>query len=133
MQTITEFLRKHPVTMTCRRVEESPNLDPSDTWSQRATHWKCTLSHQGESRSVFFSQGPAHRNPPTLRDVLDCIASDSADLDQPFEEWAKGLGYDPDSRKAYRIYTVCVVQAENLESLLGKDVFRELVYHTERC
>jgi hypothetical protein len=31
---------------------------------------------------------------------------------------ATGTRYDPDSRKAYRIYTVCVVQAENLESLL---------------
>jgi hypothetical protein len=75
--------------------------------------------------SIFFSQGSAHERPPSVSDVLECLASDSTALTSSFEEWAADCGYDLDSRKAYRIYAVCVIQAENLKSLLGPEAFAD--------
>src|SRR5215472_10627189 len=129
MQSMADFLRRYAVKMWCERVETNPNLDTSDTWSQRATHWKCTLSHQGRSMSILFSQGSAHREDPTLEEVLDCLASDSVGLDAGFESWAEGLGYD--SRKAERIYNLCRAQAAQFEALLGAEAFDALLHHTE--
>ena len=40
--------------------------------------FRCTIRRGDESMAVRFSQGPAHTEPPTLADVLDCLASDAS-------------------------------------------------------
>jgi len=132
MTSITEFLRKYPVTMTCQRVETNPNFDP-DAWSRKARHFKCILSYEERSMSIFFSQGSAHREDPTLEEVLDCVANGALGVDATFETWADELSYDPDSRRAERIYNVCRTQAAQFQLLLGAEAFDALVYHTDRC
>jgi hypothetical protein len=54
--------------------------------------------------------------------VLEALLSDAsvAGYDQ-FEEWAADLGYDPDSRKAEKVYQACVEQTAQLRQLLGDD------------
>jgi hypothetical protein len=44
---------------------------------------------------------------PTLSDVLYSLLSDGEAAGQTFEEWAGGLGYDTDSRKAEATYRQC--------------------------
>lgn len=60
---------------------------------------------------------------PLASDVFSCIYSDSRDFwtDRPesFEEWAGNLGYDPDSRKAERIYKTCQQQAKRAREVFG--------------
>lgn len=71
---------------------------------------------------------------PTLAEVLDCLASDAATVEnaRTFEEWASELGYDTDSREAYKTYKVTKRQTEKLRALLGPEWFDRLLWHTER-
>ena len=84
--------------------------------------------------TVPFSQGAAHTMPPTAADVLDCMASDSAEVENAdsFDDWAPEYGYDADSRKAERVYTACVKQADKLEALLGDEDYSALLWDIER-
>jgi len=51
---------------------------------------------------------------------------------QSFEDWAGDYGYDPDSRKAEKVYRACQKLCSDLVGLLGKDTVEALVYETER-
>lgn len=84
---------------------------------------------------LYFSQGSAHTEPPTLADVLDCLASDAAGYNQAggqFEEWCSEYGYDSDSRKAEKTFRAVQQQARDLKALLGNDAYEELLFQTER-
>lgn len=72
--------------------------------------------------------------PPTLADVLDCLALDAAGFDdaRDFEDWAAEFGYDTDSRKAEAVYRLCGEQAKELRHVLGATAYSELLYDTER-
>ncbi len=52
--------------------------------------------------------------PPTLENVLNCLALDTSALDEPFEDWAINFGYDTDSIKAKNIYDACIKNALDL-------------------
>ena len=121
-----QFVRHHKISLTADLVESNPNMsDPK--WE--ATHWRVTLRRDRPHRqlSTYYSMGLAHTGEPTAEDVLDCLASDASSADQPFEEWASDYGYDPDSRKAERIYQVVVKQRAALERFLGPELFAELL------
>lgn len=58
--------------------------------------------------------------PPTVVDVLESLTRDSDVLDYPcFEEWAKDMGFDPDSRKDQATYRACLALALALRSAIG--------------
>lgn len=71
---------------------------------------------------------------PGILAVLDCLASDSATVEnaRSFEEWCGDLGYDTDSRRAERTWKACVSTARRLKQFLGDDLFRELLQEVER-
>ena len=86
---------------------------------------------------------PLTRRIPTLADVLDCLASDANGYEDakhvgchencnPFYNWAREYGYDPDSRKAEKMFRTIKRQAEQLKRTLGQDAYEELLYNTER-
>lgn len=136
MGTLAAFIERHRIGMTATHVSANPNIHPDEAWA--ATHYRCTL-HRGGGKArrqmtVYFSQGSAHTRDPSVADVLDCLALDASSVDnaRTFEEWASELGYDPDSRKAGRIYRVCERQAAKLRQFLGSAVYQELLWSTER-
>lgn len=60
-------------------------------------------------------------------DVIYSLVSDSSAIDYPtFEEWARELGYDTDSRKAESIYRACLEIALALRSALGDSGLAQL-------
>ncbi len=72
---------------------------------------------------------------PELVDVLDCLASDAASVEncRMFEDWANEMGYDEDSRSAERTYQICEKQSKDLRFLLGsRKVFEALLFEIER-
>lgn len=91
-------------------------------------NWRVTLYRRGPRRqfSLYFYTGSAFDREPTATDVLGCLASDAASLDNAlsFEDWAADLGYDPDSRRAERTYRLIVTQTERLRRFLGRE-YRE--------
>ena len=72
------------------------------------------------------SQGQATIKPDTL-DVLASLAMDSNVLDAGgFEDWARDLGFDTDSRKAEATYKACIEIALKLRAALGDAGLAEL-------
>jgi hypothetical protein len=85
--------------------------------------------------TVYFSKGYGHHGAePTVREVLDCLASDAATYDnaKDFEDWCAEFGFDSDSRKAERTWKVIGKQRQSLERLLGPEAFNGLLYDVER-
>src|SRR5690606_24873840 len=99
MNTLRGFVRKNRIKMETERVEENPNMNGMP---QGSSHFNSNLKHKGEPFTISFSMGPALSGEPTVNDVLDCLASDSASIENPphFEDWASELGYNADSRSA---------------------------------
>ncbi len=69
-----------------------------------------------------FYTGRGWTREPDSYDVLEALLSDASveGYDQ-FEQWALDLGYDPDSRRAEKIYHACIEQTTQLRQLLGDD------------
>lgn len=133
MISLQDFVRKHNLVMTLTTADHNPNM-ADDTWARTATHWIARLHHGKKQMAVPFSQGSAHTVPPTITDVLDALAIDSAGHDdhRGFQDWAEEYGYDIDSRKAERIFNAVIRQAKALLKFLGPAAYDELLYKTER-
>lgn len=131
MQELTKFIRDKQITMRARRVAKNPYMaDDSHT----TRHFLCTFRRPDHCQiSVHFSQGSGWSTDPTVEDVLDCLASDSATIDNArnFEDWCGELGFDTDSRKAEKSYKACQRQDDKLRAFMGAD-FQTLLYEVER-
>jgi hypothetical protein len=130
--TIDQFIAKHELLFSCKRVEKR-----ADGLGEGMTrHFRCSISNPGVgSFGLYFSQGSAHTQDPTLADVLDCLASDASGYENAVNgafEWASECGYDEDSRKAEKIFRAIKRQAEQLKRTLGQEAYEELLWNTER-
>jgi hypothetical protein len=148
--TIDQFVTDNGITIKC-----APYPANRACWSYDpcADHWKVRLQRDTDtavivngavdmSRSdrvrvmtLTFSKGSGHNGAePTADEVLDCLASDAAGVENTsdFEDWCSYYGYDADSRKAEKIYKACVHQSERLKTFLGDDLYEQLLWNTER-
>lgn len=123
---IRTFIKKYNVRITaCVAVNENPNMsDPN--W--QAYHYKVTLKCRSRQFTLFFSQGIGHTSEPDPYSILCCLVSDAWSVKnaRSFEEWARDLGYDPDSRKAEKIFKACEKQTEKVERFFG-DLYDEFL------
>ena len=133
--TMSEFVKRYGVSISAEYTDNNPNMNhPSDKkWI--ANHYWVTLKRRenGKRRqmSLYYSQGLGIKDEPRVGDVLNCLAQDSAGIEESFEDWAENLGYDPDSRRAEHTYKVCVRQAAKLKQFLGEDGYETLLYKVE--
>ncbi len=140
--TITEFLAMNRITMTAKPAATNPNMPGTNNMD----HWRCTLRNGcGDRMIIPFSMGCGNNGrSPTAEDVLDCLASDSASIEnaRSFEDWAAQMGSDPDSRAAEmgsdpdsrdaeKSYRVCLKQADKLKAFLGLQ-YHILLWDIER-
>lgn len=126
--TIHGFAETRHIRMSAEYIDARPDR-LMDDMPASSTHWRCVLRRGNRRMTVYFSQGPAISREPTVADLLNCLASDWTD--QPFEDWARDLGFDLDSRKAERIYRAVVRQSAALGRLLDGDL-DTLLYKTDR-
>ena len=147
--SLAEFIAEQGISFRCERIDARPDSLMEDS----ARHFRCRIiSHRGITRSadtgmeyltpstpthqftVYFSQGSAHTEDPTLNDVLDCLAQDSAGYENAhsLEDWCSEYGYDTDSRKAEKTYKAVKRQAEQLKRILGMDAYEQLLWNIER-
>jgi len=126
--TQTERLSKlaRKVSCSAKYGDISTPWDKLDDWQRQAHPYRVRLRYQGRQMSLDFFMGQAHTDEPDAAEVLSCLLSDASACDQSFEEWASELGYETDSRKAERVYNMCVKQGEKLKLLLGDDFERFL-------
>lgn len=135
--TVTEYLAKHKITATAVPIPFRTNL-PEGTWEPSARHWEVTLWRRITKRRaarlvVEFSQGSAHKEPPTAADVLDCLRADAAGShDLTFLEWCGENDQNADSIKAHETFRLVQKQTKALDRFLGfGDLFRELIADVE--
>lgn len=135
MQTYREFIDKHGVTMTSRRVQIE-----REGWDPAASHWKVTLRPARGGAAPFtinYSMGSAHTDDPDLADVLMCVASDIAGVRNAtdFDDWADEYGTDMSTaaarRKARHDYDEIERQYKRLVTMLGLPAVEELLWQTE--
>jgi hypothetical protein len=91
--------------------------------------WTVELEYSGRKMVLPFYMGKGHNGAcPDTHEVLECVILDANGVDESvgFEDWASQYGYDPDSRKAERIYKECVTNAILVHGLL-QDKFYEAV------
>jgi hypothetical protein len=145
--TMAEFLASAGITMKAVRAPGNPNMADQgpleDAARDRMSHWRCTFKGPALTSdptrtalilTTYFSQGSAHTKPPEAGDVLDCLASDACSVEQAqgFDDWAGDMGYNTDSRKAFKIYDACRKSARELKAFLGDDLYARLLFDTER-
>lgn len=130
MQPMSAFVRLNKIRMDADWADENPNMADY----QNMNHFKCVLKMGRSRMTVYFSQGYGISGEPDAELVLDCLASDSAGVEnaRSFEDWANEYGYDTDSRKAEKGFKVCERQAEKLKAFLGDDLYQKLLWKTER-
>jgi len=59
---------------------------------------------------------------PTRDDIMYSLVMDSSVIDFPtYEEWARGCGYDEDSRSGEKVYRACLEIALKLRALIGDE------------
>ena len=143
--TLKDFITANRISMTAVLCDRNPN---NPDWTD-ADHWKVTFTRREQTGkrynarkdgtavvaklTTYFSMGYGHKGQaPDAESVLDCLSSDASYLDMPFSEWAIDMGYDPDSRKAERIYKACEHGASRLKRFLGDDLYQTLLFGTER-
>ena len=127
-ESLTEWMRR----TNTRRVMYRPAKN-SDEWGPGTRHWTVTLRHDsGRTLAVPFSQGSAHKDPPTARDVLSCLVMDIPEDGATFEEWAADYGFDPDSRRAERIFRAVERQTLALREWAGPDFESLRLVDTDR-
>lgn len=114
------------VTMSWVRTE--PRKD-ADDWDASASHWRVTLRHNKKRMAFAYSMGAAHTGEPEIDDCLNSILRDAECAGDGFEDFCESLGYDQDSRKAYRVWKACKRIAASLNRLFTSrelDELREL-------
>lgn len=126
-----EFVKTNKITTTAKRVKSNPNFQDQET---PMNHFVVVLQWNGDLMRVPFSQGLGLSGVPTAEDVLDCLASDAASVEnaKSFEDWANDFGYDTDSRQAEKTYNICKTQACELETFLGKELYAQLLWSVKR-
>lgn len=100
------------------------NHDPAPAdWGRMISYGVTLTRPYGASMYVLrvdFHVGTAH-GAPDAEDVINCLVQDALSLENStgFEDWAENLGYDPDSRKAEKIYKAVEEQSELIRDFLG--------------
>jgi hypothetical protein len=128
--TIKQFCQQHGITIENHYADSNPNF--TGEWERNASHYRCVLKRGRKRMTVAFSQGSAHTQEPAAHDVLYCLQADTSSVDNAggFQEWARDLGYDPDSRKAESTYRACERAARKLRQFMG-ELFESFMQATE--
>ena len=117
MTTTTE-----PVTLEIVSGPDWYAESDGERWEHHA--YVVRLSRADRSMEVPWRAGIGITDDPTAADVLEALLSDAAAIENArgsFEEWALDFGFDPDSRRAERIFQKATEQTEQLRKLLGDD------------
>jgi hypothetical protein len=107
--------------------------DYKDDWKQTANKYKATIKYNKKSLTIPYYTGCGWQRDPDLEDILGTLLMDAAYYDYSFEDFAREMGYDPDSRKTKKIYNDIQKQTEKLNSIFSEEEQRELLIYLEKA
>jgi hypothetical protein len=74
--------------------------------------------------SMFdYQNGVTELDAAALRSALQCFFSDASSASGSFTDFCSEIGYNEDSRAAYKIYTACRKSAAKVARLTSTDVY----------
>ena len=132
--TLEDLCIKHNVTIYSVQIPHRTRPWDDKPEPIERSHWHVTLNVGGKLLWVGeYSHGDGGMRvgrwfpaKPKAADVLACLLSDASNADQPFEDWAADLGYNSDSREAYRTWETCVeIRRKLTRSLPDFEAFAE--------
>jgi len=129
--SIEEFVKANRITLTSEYADHNPHMDDS----QNMDNYKCMLRRGNARMTLYFSKGIGHHGTePTAKEILDCLASDAAGIEnsRSCDEWCLEYGYNTDSRKAEKTFKACEHLTKRLRTFLGEDLYQKLLWHTEK-
>lgn len=139
--TLEQFINKTGIRISNQPTDHNPHIEGSgrmDNWKVKLTAKKSAMDGLVQSNAtmrLYFSKGVGHNGAePALDEVLDCMASDAAGIEnsRDFDDWCDEYGYDVDSRRAEKTYKTCQRQAERLKKFLGEEYYNELLWDLDR-
>ena len=107
--------------------------DYKDEWKQTANKYKVRLSYNKKSMTISYYTGCGWERDPNLEDILSTLLTDATYYDYSFYEFASELGYDPDSRKAEKIYKETQKQTEKLNRIFSEEEQEGLLTYLEKA
>lgn len=136
MQSMKQVIEAHGIEADVAWADENPNMsDPMPG----SSHYLVTLKSEHGEMEVFFTQGPALTEEPTVEVVLDCLASDASLAEQHDDgirmavELGETIETSEDVERAEKTYRTIQEQRKALERLLGgSKAVERLLYETER-
>jgi len=130
MATIHDRIRESGIRMTWKPTDRNRWMDSDGS---RMDHYRITL-RVGKARMTFtYSKGVGHNGaPPTLPEVLSCIAQDAAGFDNAgsYGGWVAEYG----SEGGEALYRAVGRQRDGLYRLcaaVGPCFYQNLVWHTD--
>jgi hypothetical protein len=126
MKTLKQLININKITINSEYADNNPHMENSNNMD----NYKVTLYCKRKQMSLYFSMGYGHNgNEPTVLDVLECLQMDSNSFvnDTGFSDFCDELGYDEDSRKAYKIYLDVLKSGKKLKKFLGVELFDDLM------
>jgi hypothetical protein len=88
---------------------------------QKAKALTAAVKAECETGIVYGSRIGKAVPPPPAADVIHSLLLDASNTDERFEDWAANYGFDPDSRKAERMYRACQETAAALRRAFDRD------------
>ena len=105
--------------------------DYKDEWKKTSNKYKARIKYNKKSMTIIYYTGSGWKKDPVLEDILGSILQDATYLDYGFEDFASAMGYDPDSRKAEKIYKEIQKQAKKINRIFSKEEQEELLTYLE--
>jgi hypothetical protein len=135
MITLADRIARDGITSTATPVRRDRD---AEGWDHDL--WSVTLERGAAAgqapfvMTVPYRMGIGHHGAePDAVTVLSSLLMDASSVENAgasFEDWANEYGYDPDSRKAEKIFRACIDQTVRLREFLG-DLFGAYVWETE--
>jgi hypothetical protein len=93
---------------------------PSENFEPLAKGYTVNYAFEGRTLSLHFYTGTEYKGKVTGDMVLSTYLSETSLTEIDFEEFASECGYDPDSRKAEKIYNTMREKNAEIREFLGE-------------
>lgn len=137
LESLESFAARMGLTMETEQIGERPD----GLMGSSATHYRCRIMRRHDlseektgnrEMTVFFSMGGGLTGEPELPDVLNCLASEIASVENEGDKWEWMESLDMVSRAGDEAWQTIQRQRDDLRKLLGREGLETLLWETER-
>lgn len=132
-ETVQEWVERHGITLDAELIHERPD-GLGDNFSDGARHFRARLINgDGNSMTVYFSQGPAVTGWPTARRIVNSLGMDIASVrNHEGDKWGWMEEMGGASERMEAAWTLIQEQAEALERLTSAEAVERLAFDVRK-